>query len=480
MILKGNQRTGAADLATHLSNEYDNTRVELAEIRGTVADDLHGALADFAGIARATRCKKPLYSLAINPAEPLSREQYLAAIDHIEGKLGLSGQPRAVVFHVKNGREHCHVVWSRIDVGSMRAVPMSHDRMKLRTCARELAHAYGLPLPAGLAEDRGDARFEKTRDVRFAEKAMAEASGITPEQRRSTVTAIYRSSDTAETFRAGLERAGYILAQGERRAYVVVDRAGHVHALARQIDGARRRDVKARLASVPAETLPTVEAAKAEQVARQRAVDERLREKARQRGAKSAADLAAKQAARRRRVIDDRSQKLALTHASERMALHAAQKAEDGRLFNVVAGKLFDLLDRVPGLRSVVGHLRRNPALNPAERHRLENEALARRHDRERMGIDRGAAAMDKIEARERRGLIRDLVRETRVEDQLRLAQTEQREREVRETAQDITGVRNDESSRSAADERRARMQERLGQARQKPSGPQRSGPSWE
>ena len=331
MILKGNQRTGAADLATHLSNEYDNTRVEIAQLRGVVADDLHGALAEFAGIARATRCKQPLYSLAINPAEPLNREQYMAAIDHIEGKLGLSGQPRAVVFHVKNGREHCHVVWSRIDVANMRAVPMSHDRMKLRTCARELAHAYGLPLPAGLAEDRGDARFEKTRDVTFAEKAMAEASGITPELRRSTVTAIYRSSDNVETFRAGLERAGYVLAQGERRAYVVVDRAGHVHALARQIDGARTKDVKVRLASLPAETLPTVEAAQAEQAARQRAVDERLREKARQRGAKSAADLAAKQAARRRRVIDERSQKVAVTHASERMALHAAQKAEDGR-----------------------------------------------------------------------------------------------------------------------------------------------------
>lgn len=480
MILKGNQRTGAADLATHLSNEYDNTRVELAEIRGTVADDLHGALADFAAMAKPTKCQQPLYSLAINPAEPLSRAQYMAAIDHIEGKLALTGQPRAVVFHEKNGREHCHVVWSRIDASRLRAVPMSHDRMKLRTCARELAHAYGLPLPLGLAEDRGDARFEKTRDVTFAEKAMAEASGITPEQRRSAITGLFRASDSAEAFRSGLERAGYVLAQGERRAYVVVDRAGHVHALARQIDGARTKDVKARLAALPAENLPTVEAARAEQVARQRAVDERLREKARQRGAKSAADLAAKQAVRRRQVIDERSQKLALTHASERTALHASHKGEDGRLFNVVAGKLFELLDRVPGLQSVVGHLRRNPTLNPAERHRLENEALDRRHERERKSIDRRAAALDMIETRERRSLIRDLVRETRVEDQLRRAQTEQREQQVRETGQDITAVRSDHTSRTAADDRRARMQEKLAHARQKPTGPQRGGPSWE
>ncbi|MBA4174693.1 MAG: hypothetical protein C0511_19080, partial [Hyphomicrobium sp.] len=101
-------------------------------------------------------------------------------------------------------------------------------------------------------------------------------------------------------------------------------------------------------------------------------------------------------------------------------------------------------------------------------------------HGREKKGIERREAALDMIEARERRSLIRDLVRETRVEDQLRLAHTEQREREVRETTQDITAVRTEGSSRSAPDDRRARMQEKLEQIRQKPSGPQRSGPSWE
>lgn len=480
MILKGNQRAGAADLATHLSNEYDNERIEIAQVRGTVADDLHGAFAEIEAVAAGTRCKEPLYSLAINPSAPISREQYMAAIDHIEGKLGLSGQPRAVIFHVKNGREHCHVVWSRIDLDSMKAVSLSHDRMKLRTCARELAHAYGLSLPAGLAEDRGDARFEKNRDVTFAERAMAEASGTTPEQRRIDITALFRASDSAESFRAGLERAGYLLAQGERRAYVVVDRTGHVHALARQIDGARTKDVKARLADLPAESLPMVEAAQAQQKARQQAVDERLREKARQRGAKSAADLKARQETRRRRAIDAKRQALEVTHRAERLSLHAAHKAEQDRLFNVIAGKVFALFERVPALRSVISHLRRNPAINAAERHRLEDEALDRRHERERRGIDRRAAALDNIEVRERRGLIRDLVRQTRVEDIQRQAQTEQREREARETAYDITAEKPGIERRNAADERRARMQERLALARQKPAGPQRGGPGWE
>jgi hypothetical protein len=464
MILKGSQRAGGRDLATHLSNEYDNERIEIASVRGTVADDLHGAFAEYEAVAAGTRARKPLYSLSINPSHPLSRAQYMAAIDHIEDKLGLTGQPRAVIFHVKDGREHAHVVWSRIDIDTMKAIPISHDRMKLRTCARELAHAYGLSLPPGLAEDRGDARFEKTRDISFAEKAMAEASGITPESRRETITALYQSSDSAESFRDGLERAGYVLAQGQRRAYVIVDRAGHVHALARQIDGVRTRDVKARLEALPPEGLPTVEQAQAQQAARDKALMDRLREQARARGAKSAADLAAKQEARRRKAIDAKRQALEVIHRAERLSLHAAHKAEQDRLFNRIAGRVFALFDRVPALRSVILPLRRNPAINAAERHRLEDEALDRRHARERRSLDRRAAALDQIDARERRGLIRDLVGAARAEDLIREAQVRQREQDIHDTGGELT--------RDSREERRARMEALLSEARKKGQNP--------
>ena len=186
------------------------------------------------------------------------------------------------------------------------------------------------------------------------------------------------------------------------------------------------------------------------------------------------------QEARRRRHIEQKRQQLAVTHASERMALHAAQKAEDGRLFNVIAGKVFALFERVPALRSVLAHLWRNPAVNAGERHRLEDEALDHRHERENHAIDRRAVALDKIEARERRGLIRDLIRQTRVEDIQRQAQTEQRERVARETAYDITAEKPGHEQSSAVDDRRVRMQERLTQARQKPTGPRRGQPGWE
>lgn len=160
MILKGSQRANGGDLAVHLMNEFDNERIELAQVRGSVADDLYGAFAEFEAIAAGTKAQKPLYSLSINPPRPLTREQYAQAIERIEERLGLKNQPRAVVFHVKAdkdgvSREHCHVVWSRIDAAKMQAIHMAHDHRKLCDLACELANKFGLelpPRPEGLGE----------------------------------------------------------------------------------------------------------------------------------------------------------------------------------------------------------------------------------------------------------------------------------------------------------------------------------------
>ena len=235
MILKGSQRGNGADLATHLMNSFDNERIEIAEVYGTVAGDLHGAFAEFEAVSLGTKAKEYLYSLSISPSAPLTREQYNEAIAAIENRLGLTDQPRAVVFHVKDGREHCHVVWSRIDVDKMRAVHMAHDHRKLMDLACELARKYGHDLPPGLkAWEEKQKREKEKLEATLGEKAQAEETGITPEQRREEITAAYEASDSAEAFRSALEQKGYVLARGDRRGLVVVDSFGGVaqpHAL---------------------------------------------------------------------------------------------------------------------------------------------------------------------------------------------------------------------------------------------------------
>ena len=81
MILKASQRGNGADLAIHLMNSFDNERVEIAEVYGTVAGDLMGAFAEFEAVAQGTRAEKYLYTLSINPPDELTREQYFEAID---------------------------------------------------------------------------------------------------------------------------------------------------------------------------------------------------------------------------------------------------------------------------------------------------------------------------------------------------------------------------------------------------------------
>ena len=57
MIAKGNQRSGGQNLATHLMNAHDNERVDIADVRGAVAQDLHGAFAEWRTHSKATRCQ---------------------------------------------------------------------------------------------------------------------------------------------------------------------------------------------------------------------------------------------------------------------------------------------------------------------------------------------------------------------------------------------------------------------------------------
>lgn len=413
MILKGSQRGHGDDLATHLMNALENERVEIAEIYGAVADDLHGAFAEFAAVASGTRATQYLYSLSINPSAPLTREQYIEAIASIEDRLGLTGQPRAVVFHVKHGREHCHVVWSRIDIEKMRAIHLAHDHRRLCDLSCELAHKYGLELPPGLKAWEKKQAFKKDRlDPTLAENAYTGTTGIDPEQRREEITAAYERSDSAASFSAALEQQGYMLARGDRRGFVVVDRYGQVHSLSRYVKGHSAKQIKTKLAPLTPEQLPTAEQAKEQMRQRRQAAKEveldRLREQRRAVLEKRFAENKAK----RRAALAAAEQELLVRQASEKLALHAAQQRESRELFFRVRSAVADLIGRTPALRSVLGHIQKLTHLDPKERHRLECETLARRHAREKLDIERKKRAVAKIEAREQRALGRAKTRD--------------------------------------------------------------------
>jgi len=440
MILKGNQRANAADLAIHLMNGFDNETVEIAQVRGTIAADLYGAFAEFEAYAAGTKAKQPLYSLSINPSAPLTRDQYMEAIGMIEQRLGLTNQPRAVVFHIKHGREHCHVVWSRIDTQRLRAIPMSHDHTRLMDLACDLARRYGLTLADGLkAWDEKRRKIEDRLDPTLGEKAQADGTGITPEQRRADITACYERSDTGAAFIAALEEKGYVLARGDRRSFILVCEDGMPLSLSRYVKGHSARQIGLRLFPVTPDQLPSVEQAQDLQRQRAQARAEHDREQARDEIAESAAvrqqtDLTAKQQARRVELAG-KAQDLRMRQAAERLSLHAAQKAESESPLFRLRRAVADFIGRTPGLRSVLGPIQKLTGLDPAERQQLERAALDRRHGREMREIDRHERALTRLENRERQALDR------------RLAQAEQRDRQMAEEA----------AARAAAEAQRAR-----------------------
>ena len=92
MIPFGSQRGNGADLARHLSNSVDNETVEIADLRGCIADDLAGAFAEWEVQASSlTRSKNYIYSLSINPDERQGRWErglYFDFVDRVENVLG--------------------------------------------------------------------------------------------------------------------------------------------------------------------------------------------------------------------------------------------------------------------------------------------------------------------------------------------------------------------------------------------------------
>ncbi|MDJ0387329.1 relaxase/mobilization nuclease domain-containing protein [Roseomonas sp. E05] len=244
MILKGSQRSGGQDLAVHLMRTDDNEHVRLHELRGFASDNLKGAFKEAQAISRGTRCRQYLFSLSLSPPEQekVSVESFELAVARVERRLGLEGQPRAIVFHEKEGRRHAHCVWSRIDAQTMTARPMSFYKKKLMGISRDLYLEHGWTMPRGLenAAERNPTNFS------LAEWQQARRQGIDPRWLKATLQDCWKRSDNRQAFIRSLEERGFLLAKGDKRGLVVLDHGGEVHALPRLLD-LKTKEVRDRL-----------------------------------------------------------------------------------------------------------------------------------------------------------------------------------------------------------------------------------------
>lgn len=244
MILKGSQRSGASNLSVHLMNDHDNDHITLFEVRGFAARDLHGALNEAYAISKGTKCQQFMFSLSLNPPKGVdaTEQDLIDAVERAEQALGLDNQPRAIVFHEKEGRRHAHAVWSRIDAASMKAINLPHFKNRLMILSRELYLDHGWELPNGLRRDGGKSPLNFT----LAEWQQAKRLKLDPREIKQSFQEAWHCSDSAKAFAHALEERGYYLARGDRRGFVALDVNGEVFSVPRMI-GIKTKEAKEKL-----------------------------------------------------------------------------------------------------------------------------------------------------------------------------------------------------------------------------------------
>lgn len=166
------------------------------------------------------------YSLAWHPAQQPTREEMTqAALESVE-RLGLAGHQFYVVAHDDEEHSHVHVVANLVNPETGQIANVYKDHNTLDRWSHEYEKEHGI-----VCEDRDKKYQAWEQDERaFDDKKIgAEAYG-------GYVTKLYRSSDSASAFQAGLAEQDLTLAQGKHRSFVLVDRDGEVFNLNKLIE----------------------------------------------------------------------------------------------------------------------------------------------------------------------------------------------------------------------------------------------------
>lgn len=366
-------------------NSRDNDHVELhelrgfasPELRGFASPDLLGAFLEVEAAATGTRCTQPFFSVSINPPTgyPAHFDQYELAAASIEARFpALADQPRAIVFHEKEGRRHAHIVWSRIDTERARAVPLSHSRLKLRTASLALYQSLGIEPPAGLKDS------SRADPLNYDRKTWQQAKrlGEDPRDLKQIIQQAWQVSDNRASFESALERHALYLARGDRRGFVVVHHSGDTLSLTRYA-GLKTREIEARIGKP--EHLQTVDQVHGVLQARMTATAQQRQ-----------ADMRGKHAGQLR-PLAGRLMQLRTKHRADRAALREDQAGrsdrEELRRASRLRSGIMGLWDRLSGRRGRVSADNAREAAAGRIRDRDESQSLIDRQGTERRELQK-------------------------------------------------------------------------------------------
>ena len=151
MIIKSVIRGGYRSAAEYMKEQGKNEKTRLVELSDPSAKKLDDAFHNMWVVAANTKCVKPLHHISINPAfgERLTDEQLLKIVEHCEEVFGykMFHHQRVIVEHVKDGRQHFHVIWNRVSLVTGKAVWPGKDWEKAKQICRTMEKALGLKSP---------------------------------------------------------------------------------------------------------------------------------------------------------------------------------------------------------------------------------------------------------------------------------------------------------------------------------------------
>lgn len=153
MIIKSHIRGGYRAAADYLKEQGKNEEIRLVEISDPDAQNLDEAFHNMWTIACNSRAIKPLHHISINPYkdERLTDEQVLQIVKHCEEKYGYKpdDHQRVIVEHVKEGRQHFHVIWNRVSLTTGKVQKSGEHWKKSKQVCREMERELGLKVPGG-------------------------------------------------------------------------------------------------------------------------------------------------------------------------------------------------------------------------------------------------------------------------------------------------------------------------------------------
>ena len=380
MILKASQRAHGAELAAHLLNERDNEHIEVVELRGFVSEDVREAFEETQALSRLTRCKEYLFSVSLNPPPDAQVKvaDFEDAAGRIEAKLGLEGQPRAMLLHEKNGRLHAHCVWSRIQVEERKAVHLPFFKSRLMEVARELYLEHGWQMPAGL-----QGRAPQANAYELPEYQQAKRTEQDPANLKETFREAWARSDSKAGFEAALLEQKLALARGDRRGLVAVDAGGEIYSLSRWC-GVKTKELTARLGKP--ETLPDVTAAQKRLQAHEAA---RAKEQTQSRASEK--PKSARQNEALKRLTDNRARMIERHRQARRdlVAMQRQRHIEETAVRQArFARGLSGLWQWVSGARSRIAAQNEAEAIAARHRTRAEREKMSHSQRHERRALE--------------------------------------------------------------------------------------------